>query len=263
MPYHQAGAVRYFTFETFSDFPLIHAVFTRRGGVSLEPWGELNVGATVGDDPAHVAENRLRCFQTMGRRMESLFDSWLEHGKTYVVADRPRNPSAKYPPRADIILTNRREVTLFMRFADCVPLLFYDPVKHSVALAHSGWLGTVRNTAGEAVRAMVEVFESNPGDICAAIGPSIGPDHYEIGGGVIREVERAFHGVEDLVLSSKGGATYLDLWVANRLRLEDEGVGTIECAEICTACDTGDWFSHRAEGGKTGRFGVLLALKDL
>lgn len=147
-----------------------------------------------------------------------------------------------------------------MRFADCVPILLHDPLKHVVGIAHAGWLGTVRDVAKATVETMRERYDSRPADVIACIGPSIGPDHYEVGQDVIAQVEQTFGADASLMLPRHGSRTHFDLWKANQYLLERAGVHQIELAGICTACHTDDWFSHRAEKGKTGRFGALISL---
>jgi YfiH family protein len=258
MPFHEKDGLRYFSFESFPK-TITQAVFTRRGGVSPAPWTTLNVGGSVGDERARVAENRIRSFQAMGRDPASIHDVWLVHGTDIVYADAPRpleQPSAK----ADILLTDKAQVTLFMRFGDCTPLLFYDPVKQVIGMAHAGWMGTVRNVAGAAIHAMQERYGSKPADILAAIGPTIGPDHYEVGADVITQVQSAFGKDAERLLVPGNGNIHFDLWTANQIQLEKAGVEKVEICGICTACHLDDWFSHRAEKGKTGRFGALMAL---
>jgi copper oxidase (laccase) domain-containing protein len=123
-------------------------------------------------------------------------------------------------------------------------------------------MGTVRGTSTAAVYAMMTHYGSQPGDIMAAIGPSIGADHYEVGPDVISQVEQAFGTDAKRLIELREGKTYLDLWAANCFQLEKSGVGQIEIAGLCTACHLDDWFSHRAEKGKTGRFGALIALQS-
>ena len=262
MPFHQPDSVRYFTFDLFEGAPLTHAVFTRRGGVSPAPWNELNVGATVGDALENVVENRKRSFQSVGRDINSLFDSWLVHGTDVLIADDPRPPEVKSPPKADIILTDKPHVTLFMRYADCVPILLHDPVRRVVGLAHAGWMGTVKRVAAVAVNSMTAEFGSAPGDVQAALGPSICPQNYEVGPDVLRMVREAFGERADDLLPVFNNSTHFDLWAANRLVLEEVGVREIEVAGICTASNLDDWFSHRAENGRTGRFGALISLNQ-
>lgn len=259
MPFvqHPSG-VRFYSFDIFPD-SVIQAVFTRQGGVSPAPWDTLNVGGTVGDEAARVRENRLRCFAAVKRSPESLFHTWQVHSADVACAEAPQ-PAHLVDTKADIILTDNPQVTLFMRFADCVPILLHDPKRSVVGIAHAGWLGTLRDAAGAAIRAMQQRYGSKPQDVLAAIGPSIGVDHYEVGSEVIAEVERVFGSRAEHLIQRRDGRGYFDLWNANRILLQQAGVKQIEIAGICTACHLDDWFSHRAEKGKTGRFGALIAL---
>ena len=258
MPFRQSNGLRYYTFDVFPR-GIVHAVFTRQGGVSPAPWDSLNVGATVGDERERVQENRQRSFAALERRMSSLFDVWQVHSADAVFAEAPRPPEQEHH-KADIIFTDRPEVTLYMRFADCVPILLHDPRKNVVGIAHAGWLGTVGGAASVAVRAMCEHYGSDPADVHAAIGPSIGVDHYEVGPDVIVRVNESFGADAQGLIELQAGRTHLNLWAANRLQLQRAGVRHIELAGICTACHLDDWYSHRAEQGKTGRFGALIAL---
>ena len=262
MPFHQSDEVRYYTFDSLDEVGVFHAVFTRNGGVSPEPWKSLNLGGLVGDDLGRVMENRRRCFDCMDRPVESMYDVWQVHGNDVVFAEAPR-PLSQPHLKADIILTDKPGVTLFMRFADCVPLFFFDPVRSVVGLAHAGWQGTVKLTASFAIRAMRERYRSNPKDILAAIGPSIAAHHYEIGGDVASNVREVFgEAANELLITSNGikMSTMLDLWAANKHTLMSSGVTHIEESRICTACHLEDWYSHRGDRGKTGRFGAMISL---
>jgi hypothetical protein len=121
-------------------------------------------------------------------------------------------------------------------------------------------MGTVRGTVSAAVKAMQTRFGSKPANVRAAIGPSIGPDHYQVGPDVVIQVQQVFGPASPSLLSVHGGSMHFDLWSANRLLLEKAGVVRIEVAGLCTACHTDDWYSHRAEKGQTGRFGAIIAL---
>lgn len=251
------NGLHYFQFDSLH---VKHAIFTRHGGNSPAPWGTLNVGGTVGDDLARVRENRNLSFQALDCTPESMFDVWQVHSADVVCANAPRRADEAYR-QADIILTDKPTVTLFMRFADCVPLLVHDPVKGVVGIAHAGWMGTLRDVASTTVNALQKNYGSNPADLLAGIGPSIGPDHYEIGADVILQVMQRFGDDSEKLLKSHSGKIHFDLWKANQMLLEQAGVHQIEVAEICTACNTQDWFSHRAEKGRTGRFGALISLQ--
>lgn len=259
MPFRQSDLIRFYEFESLLAEPVTQAVFTRQGGVSPAPWNTLNLGSTVGDDLHHVVQNRERALLAVGRDSQSVYDVWQVHSATVSRGEKPR-PAHVEHQLADAIITDRPAVTLMMRFADCTPILLVDPVGKSVGLVHAGWQGTVKNVVGAAVEAMVSAYRAKPENMLAAIGPSIGPDHYEIGLDVISQVENAFGSDAPSLLPQFNNRTHFDLWSANHLLLERSGVRRVEVAGICTACNLEDWFSHRAEKGRTGRFGALIAL---
>jgi len=261
MPFIQVGDLRYYQFESFRQPGLVHAVFTRQGGASPTPWESLNLGGLSGDAKENVVENRRRIFAAMGLPVESIYDAWQVHGTEVICTDRPR-PLDVAHVKADAILTDNPQVTLFMRFADCVPIFLYDPIRRVVGLVHAGWQGTIAQIARIAVERMVYEYGSIPGDILAAIGPSIGPDHYEIGPNVVEKVNAVFSEAAPSLLDNRQGKIYFDLWKTNLVILEGVGVKQAQVAGLCTACHTEDWYSHRAEMGNTGRFGALIALKE-
>ena len=123
-----------------------------------------------------------------------------------------------------------------------------------------GWKGTVANMAGVAVGAMRRLFGSDPADLVAGIGPAIGPCHYIVQDDVGEQVRRGLPFWSDVMLQAESGLR-LDLPEANRRQLLESGLRPerIEMAGICTACRHSEFYSHRAEKGKTGRFGVLVA----
>jgi len=261
MKFTEKETIRFLTFDALEHNGVKHAIFTRQGGVSPKPWASLNVGGTVGDEPARVRQNQRKALRALGVSRASIFEVWQVHSAEVVWTDQPRDDGQPYQ-KGDVILTDRPGVNLFMRFADCVPILLYDPGKHVAGLAHAGWQGTIKRVGPAAVRAMQSRYGSKPEDILAVIGPSIGPDHYEVGPEVVRQVEESFQAKANTVLKRKNGGVYFDLWHANRMLLQECGIQQVEVASICTACHLEDWFSHRGENGRTGRFGVLIGLAE-
>jgi YfiH family protein len=260
MPFHQPDSIRYYTFDSFEEKNLVHAVFTRQGGASPYPWASLNVGGLRGDDPGRVYQNRVASFKQLDRDPESVYDVWQVHSTDVIWTSGSRPGSVRHR-KADAILTDQPGVTLFMRFGDCVPILLYDPVKRVVGIAHAGWLGTVNGIVTETITAMHNYYRCRAANIKAAIGPSIAQEHYEVGAEVVQMVDQSFGNRAEELLLRDGEKAKFDLWRANEILLEDSGVKQIETAGLCTACNLDDWFSHRGEQGKTGRFGVLMALK--
>ncbi len=180
MGFLESNGLRYYQFDIFKGHPLFHAVITRQGGFSKGPYASLNTGGTVGDDPADVLANHHKIYETFGYPFDSRFDVWQVHGNEVLCTDAPREASVPHA-KADGILTTNPAVTLFMRFADCVPILLYDPVKQVIGIAHAGWQGTFKKVAKEAVDKMTACYGSLPKDILAGIGPSICQQCYEVG----------------------------------------------------------------------------------
>jgi polyphenol oxidase len=255
------GNIRYYQFVSFGNLPGIeHGVFARHGGVSPAPFSSLNMAVSTGDVRENVRLNRERAFQALGRDPASVADLWQVHSAEVVVADAPRG-AREHLGKSDALVTDRPEVTLFLRFADCVPILLYDPRRQVVGLVHAGWKGTLLKAPAQAVRVMAERYGCRPVDIWAGIGPSIGPCHYEVGPEVVALARQAFPEGTELLLPVNSH-WHLDLWAANARGLREAGVpaAQIEIGQLCTACHPDEFYSHRAEGGKTGRFGALIGL---
>lgn len=259
MGFHQLQGLKYYQFSIFDGFPLFHAVLTRHGGYSEGPFKSLNTGGTVGDEPQVVVKNHQKIYEVFGFDYSSRFDVWQVHGTDILCTAQPRPPGAPHQ-KADGILTDRSDVTLFMRFADCVPILLYDPITNAIGIAHAGWQGTAEKIAQAAVDRMAACYGTLPGNILAGIGPSICRDCYEVGREVYTAFEKQFGLETGKYIQEVNQHFFLDLWGANQAVLREAGVNQIELCGLCTACHTEDWYSHRAEKGKTGRFGVIMAL---
>jgi YfiH family protein len=255
------GSVIYYQFHSLLPFEdVAHGAFTRVGGLSRRPWSSLNTGHTVGDDLDAVAYNQDLICQALGFATDDIVSPHQVHGaETACVTRRDRG---RVIDAVDGLITNELGVLLMLRFADCTPVWFYDPIRRAIGLVHAGWRGTVAGIVRETVAKMRSVFGSRPSDLVVGIGPAIGPCCYEVGPDVARAVARYFPANVPWVLDPRSADRWhLDLWLANELQLEQAGVQHIQVAEICTACNTDEWFSHRAEQGRTGRFGALIGMK--
>ncbi len=243
-----------------------HAVFSRHGGVSSAPFNSLNMSMSVPDERDRVYANRRRVYGLFGRDTDTVVHAHLVHGDT--VARVTQADNGTWVEHVDGLITNQPGTVLSMNFADCTPIFLYDPRRHAIGLGHAGWRGTVVDLPGAMVRAMTEHFGSDPADLVAAVGPCIGPCCYEVGEVVISAVESAFDRPETLLRLPDAGHKrahdndhrFFDLPEANRRNLQNAGVKTVEMSGHCTACRTDLFFSHRAEKGKTGRFGTVFAL---
>ena len=251
------GSMAFYRHAAWSH--LRHGIFTRLGGVSCGRFHSLNVGGSNGDDPAAVRENHRRVYHALEVDGHRAATAWLVHSTDVLTVNGA--PNSKPLPKADGLITNRRGLPLVMRFADCVPLLLYDPVKGAIGLGHAGWRGTVQGMASSLVSAMNRSFGSRPDDIQALIGPAISGANYPVGGEVVDLAVKTFGANADVIWRDpRDGETRFDLWRANELDLQRAGVAQIETLRLCTGDNTDLFFSHRAEQGRTGRFGVVICL---
>lgn len=228
--------------------------------MSVGPYASLNVSRAVGDDPDAVTENNRRMLGAFGYRREQAVTAWLVHGRG--VAVMTRADLGRDPQQVDALVTRERGLPLTMRFADCVPIVLYDPARPAIGVAHAGWRGVALDVVAATVRTMIDAFGSVPRRMWAGIGPAIGAEWYEVGVDVAERVMAACPPGTRLAQSGRDGRPHLDLAAAVTAQLQVAGVGAIEASGICTASNTGEWFSHRAEKGKTGRFGLVVALSE-
>jgi YfiH family protein len=260
MKRHEMAGVVYYTFESFEGYgDMIHGITTRRGGVSTGHWASLNLTKGNGDDPAAVEENLRRASCALGVRREDLVSPNQRHTTRAQWVGRAER--GKVIPETDSLLTNETDVPILLRFADCTPILLYDPLRRALAVVHSGWRGTVAGAIPAAVHALREAFGSRPGDLVAGIGPSIGPCCYEVGDEVVAAVRGTFDRAEALLPRNGGDRRRFDLWAANRRWLAEAGIPKVEEAEMCTACHMDEFFSYRGGSGHTGHFGALMMLR--
>jgi YfiH family protein len=264
-----AGSVR--SAAAIEDF-LVQGVFTRNGGVSHGPWSSLNVGHTVGDDPTAVDVNHDRICAVLDIPRRALTSAQQVHG-TRVVQVSSEGRGSVFA-RTDGLITDVPGITLVLRFADCVPLLFVDPHRPAIGLAHGGWRGTLAGIACGTVAAMRTAFGSRPEELLVGIGPAIGPCCYRVGWDVAGRFVRRYPDWPELIRSrgthgrAAKTAPYLSLWHANQRQLEAAGVRSIAVAQRCTACHTEEFFSYRVAcqdgrqpSGQTGRFAAVIGLR--
>jgi len=252
-----SGIVAY-RFPRLDGTAVTHAALTRLGGVSEGRFATLNLGHTVGDQLPSVEENHRRVFAAFGLRRQQVVSPYQVHSAEVRLVGRAHAGTVQ--PSTDGLLTETPGVALLFRFADCVPIFMFDPVRRAVGLVHAGWRGAANGVVSVAVHAFVRHFGSDPADLWAGIGPAIGPCCYEVGPEVVALVSRACPAPTRFV-HHRNGAVCLDLPGVVRAQLEAEGLVHLDQSGLCTACDTELWFSHRAEEGRTGRFGALVMLE--
>ncbi len=264
--------VPYLSFPVLSQIPFIrHGFSTRLGGVSSGIFSSMNFGTDTSpnqDEPGNILENYRRITNSIGVELESLVISRQVHKTNIrIVDEKDCGKGILYPTdyqEIDGLITNRQNITLVTKYADCVPLYFVDPTKKVIGLTHSGWRGTVKKIGKITVEEMKNHFGCNPADIIAVVGPSICVDCFEIGEEVAEEFKSAFpdNWKNEILFDKENGKSLCDLWAANRTVLNEAGLipKNIHISGVCTCCNSELLFSHRKTGGKRGSLAAFLAI---
>jgi YfiH family protein len=242
------------------------------------------MSVSTGDSPDHVEINRRRLVDALGFSTDQVVLGRLRHGNEVTVFRRteagvdgagtvtsggsvsygrtsPRDGIVRYDRTftSDAAVSDVPGLLLFVTFADCVPLLFWDRRRNVVGVAHAGWRGTAAAIGPAVIEAMQRCFGSSPTDITVGIGPSIGPCCYTVGQDVLQGFEAGGYAP---VAYNQDGDIKLDLWASNERQLLAVGIvaGSIENSGICTSCHVDSYYSHRAEQGRTGRFALCAGV---
>ncbi len=264
---NEKNGVVYLTFPKLAAAGVRHGFSTRMGGVSKGYLGTMNLSFTRGDREENVRENFRRIADAIGFREEQLVFSAQVHEtkiRKVTAANRGEGITKETAPGIDGLATDEADVPLYTSYADCVPLLFYDPQKKVVAMAHSGWRGTAARIGAKMVHFMEKEYGSRAENIIAAVGPSICRKCYEVSEDVAQAFREAFRPEQfPLLFDEKGQGKYqLDLWEANRIILTEAGIlpEHLDVTDLCTCCNHDKLFSHRASHGKRGNMGCFMCL---
>lgn len=272
-----------YQFKIFGDNPL---AFT-----TTKALGSMSAPTDTDEERTKANQNRANLAKTLGIPPKNLILSKQIHGNKVAIVDKKTVAAHKYHlsgqgiPDVDALVTTLPGVCIAIRTSDCVPIVLYEPKNQIIAVAHSGWPGTVKKIAIEVVKTM-ETLGAKPQNILAGIGPSIGPCHFEISNNpendVICKVKKAFslpklgslgqHPLYETLLSNwhkeKDKETgqivikaHFDLWQANKELLIQAGLKptNIEVSQLCTVCHQDEFYSWRAtHSGQSILTGILL-----
>lgn len=280
---NKSAKAPYLEFSPLSDIPfIIHGFSTRLGGVSKGMFSSMNLGSGSSpykDKSEHIKENFMRIATSIGVEPDSLVISDQVHKTNIkVVGEDDRGKGFIFPKdykEIDGLITDKTNVTLVTKYADCVPLFFVDPINKSIGLSHSGWKGTVGRIGEITVREMGKAYGSKAEDIIALIGPSICMDCYEVGEDVAGEFRSAFpskgqdtnwsiNNAREILKNNDRGRYQLNLWEANRRVLIEAGLldEHVHISGVCTSCNSELLFSHRKSNGKRGSLAAFMAIKE-
>lgn len=265
---HIDGELVYYTFPALDAVEGVgHAFSTRLGGVSAPPFDSMNLSFTRGDDKEAVTENFRRICAVVGGSPKQTVISAQTHTANVRSITRADCGSGVTYDRTytdvDGLVTDEPQVILCTQYADCVPLLFADPVKRVVATAHSGWRGTVQRIGAVTVEKMCADYGCRREDIRAAIGPSIGPCCFEVDEPVYAAFSSMSEWDDTCARFKEGGKLDINLWEVNRRILAGAGVlpQHLTVTDLCTRCRPDLFWSHRIHGAERGSLAALIMLK--
>jgi len=284
------GGVRVLQAATLGGIPwLLHGFSTRAGGESRVAGGTaLNLGYTGWDSRAAVDANRRKFAAAVGARDWPFATLRQFHSDLIRTTDLPAAGASAKPLHGDAMLTSTPRLMLAVQTADCVPILFADTKRRTVAAIHAGWRGTLARIAQKTLGRMRMEFGTRPHDVVAVLGPAIDGCCYEVGPEVAQAFAAKFAAAAEwfegpfewlawgeepnplpwLTMMPPGHApppprVHLDLRAANRWQLLDAGVPArqITASELCTRCNADLFFSYRREGSKTGRLMAVIGIR--
>lgn len=240
-----------------------HGFFTREGGTSAGVYAGLNAGRNTDDAPAARDENLRRIAAWLGIAPEGLLQIDQVHGNNVVTVTAPWEPAAR--PKADGMVTRVRGLGLLIQTADCGPLLFADAKAGVIGAAHAGWRGAVGGIV-EATLAAMEALGAQRDAICAAIGPCIGPQSYEVGADFpVPFIQEDRHNEAFFTASPARGKFLFDLPGYLAQKLTRLGIKSVAPSSADTFAAPDRFFSYRYAclhgEGKTGRLASVIALE--
>jgi YfiH family protein len=243
--------VHYITIPALEKIAFIkHAFTTRQGGLGVR-----SDGVKMTDDWQAFAE-------AFDVNPERLVTANQVHGDNIVRVD-VQNFDKMMNVQADAMITNTREMAIGVETADCVPVLLVDPLTPAVGAVHAGWRSTVKRIVQKAVKKMQDEFGSDPTRMIAAIGPTIGPECYEVDEPVMGPVREVFSLWKEVAYARGNDKWSLDLVKLNKLELAQVGLSSknVHSVGLCTSCRRDLFYSYRSEG-RTGRMLSVIMIKS-
>ncbi|XP_070265124.1 purine nucleoside phosphorylase LACC1 [Myotis yumanensis] len=255
------GELTILTTPLISDI-FIHGFTTRTGGISYIPTlSSFNLfSSSKRRDPRVVVQENLRRLgSAAGFNVKKFYRIKTDHANDVWVMGR------KEPESYDGITTNQRGVTIAALGADCIPIIFADPVKKACGVAHSGWKGTLLGVAMATVNAMIAEYGCSLEDIIVILGPSVGPCCFTLP----RESANAFHNIDpECVRLFDSPNPYIDIRKATRILLEQGGIlpqniqDQIQDLNLCTSCHPEKFFSHVRDGLNFGTQIGFISIRE-
>ncbi len=236
--------IGFYSFKIFSLYPTLVAVVSTKASGDFLPLKHGDLRSAVSLEDVGIDRSRL----ILAEQNHGSDIAWLNDSNVGQVMKG-----------FDGLATSEKNLFPMILVADCVPILFFDPVQNTVACAHSGWRGALQKIGLKVVKELIK-FGSSKENILIALGPAIGRCHYSVPESRASLFDLNFG--KGSVTKRRKGAAYLDIVEAAKKPLLDFGIpnSNIETADICTVEDN-DFFSYRKEGDFAGRFAAIIGMK--
>ena len=243
----------------FEHISCVHGMTTRQGGVSTGGFESLNLGRYAGDSQEHIERNLEIFFKsTLTDRSRTISTHQTHSDHIAIIRDIEQ---FEIMEDTDALITNQKEVTLMTFYADCTPLFFHDQVKNVIAMAHSGWQGTIKRIGPKVVEMMQKTFGCSPIDIHVGIGPNISVKHYEVSKDFLNSFIEQDYFRRFLNIGEQ--KDYFDMTACIIDMLTKAGISkeNIQSSGYCTYDDQKRFFSYRRQGVESGRMSAFIRLE--
>lgn len=214
-----------------------------------------NIAFHVDDDRNNVLANHEVLARSHHYDLSKLVHMKQIHSNIVHVVDE--NDNFENPPTCDALITDQKNIPLMVMVADCSPIVFYDPKKKVIAVAHSGREGTFKNITKNVIEKFVSLYGSSLKDIEVVVGPAIGKCCYEVGVEIANEAKKLNL---EFAVTQKEDQYFLDIPSILKHQFEELGLTNYQISKECTCCNTDKYYSYRSEG-KTGRFCAVVELR--
>jgi YfiH family protein len=231
----------------------------------------MNFGLTSGDKEEKVSKNLSMLARNLCVNVDSFVFAGQEHGSKIAVVNEKTMETPESTPAgkrfivngADAMITDMAGVNLITLHADCAPVYLFDPAKPAVGLVHSGWKGTLADIVKLSILEMTKQYGTDPANVIAAIGPSIGKCCFETREDVYGKFLKRLPWTSGYIETLTDSVSMIDLKGIIRHQLLAAGIEEehLYVSDLCTACRNDLFFSHRATKGATGRMAAVIGLK--
>lgn len=202
-----------------------------------------------------VGDNRILVANYLNIDENKLISPIQTHSKNIDIV----NPTKYNYPDCDGLILAQKEIAIYLNFADCTPIIFWDEKNNVIAVSHAGWRGSAERISVLTLEKMNEFFGSNPRDIIVLIGPAIGFCCYDVGEDVYHKLSKTVNNFDGLY-EIREGKIFVDLKNINKQQLLESGVEKIDVCPYCTVHNNDLFYSYRNETKTTLRHSAVVKL---